>query len=59
MDAAMAQEEDSFVRWQTITITQLGYAVNLTLTLATASLGFTLNVVRDKEYAPTCWAKCF
>ena len=55
----MAQADGSSIRWQATTIAQLGYAVNLTLTLATASLGFALNVVRDKDYAPTCWGKCF
>jgi hypothetical protein len=57
--ATMAQAEGSFIRWQATTIVQFGYAVNLILTLATASLGFALNIVRDKHYTPTCWGKCF
>ncbi len=52
-------EESSFVRWQGITLTQLGYAVNLILTFATASLGFSLSVIKHESYTPGCWAKAF
>jgi|ERR1017187_10020053 hypothetical protein len=55
----MAHSEGSFVRWQATTIAQLGYAVNLFLTFATASLGFAFTLAKDKGYAPGCWAKCF
>jgi hypothetical protein len=51
--------EGSFVRWQAITITQLGYAVNLVLTFATASLGFVLSMVKDRDFTPNCWGRCF
>src|SRR6266496_3651530 len=54
----MPHSEGSFIRWQAITITQLGYAVNLILGSATASLGFALTLAKDKEYAPGCWGKC-
>jgi hypothetical protein len=43
----MARRKESFVRWQQITITQMGVAVNLILTFATASLGFTLTLFKD------------
>lgn len=49
--------ENSFVRWQSITIDQLGYAVGLILSFATASLGFALSFVKDQNYAPGCWGK--
>jgi hypothetical protein len=37
----------------------LGYAVNLILTLATASLGFATALIKDKDFTPGCWGKCF
>ena len=40
-------DKGSFVRWQSIQIAQLGYALNVILTLATASLGYAFaSVVR-------------
>jgi hypothetical protein len=44
--------KESFVRWQGIAITQLGYAVNLILGFATASLGFSLTLLRDEHFTP-------
>jgi len=44
------KHRDRFVRWQGITITQFGYAINLILTFATAALGFSIALVRDKEF---------
>ena len=49
--------KESFVRWQGITITQLGYAVNLILGFATASLGFSLTLLKDKDFVPKGWGK--
>jgi hypothetical protein len=50
--------EGRFTRWQSITITQLGYAINLFLTFTVASLGFALSIAKDGiEHSPTCWAK--
>ena len=43
---------ESFVRWQGISVTQLGYAVNLILGFATASLGFALTLLKDKDFTP-------
>jgi hypothetical protein len=51
--------EAHFVRWQGIAIAQLGYAVNLILALATATLGFVVSLLKDKEFIPSCWSKCF
>jgi 4-hydroxybenzoate polyprenyltransferase len=50
---------ESFVRWQRITITQLGYAVNLILGFATASLGFALTLLKDKDFTPQHCEKFF
>lgn len=48
------KKRDSFVRWQKITIDQLGYAVNLILALSTASLGFAVSLIVKKDFALTC-----
>lgn len=39
--------EGSFIRWQSNRITQFGHVTNLILTLATASLGFALTLLKD------------
>jgi len=54
----MARSEGSFVRWQAIRITQMGYAVNLILTFAAASLGFVLTLVKDQELRAHPWGAC-
>ena len=41
--------EGSFVRWQSIRITQFGHVTNLILTFATASLGFALTLLKDSR----------
>jgi hypothetical protein len=55
----MARSQGSYIRWQGITITQFGYAINLFLAFATASLGFALSLVKDKDFMSGSWAKCF
>jgi hypothetical protein len=57
--ARQSHSKGSFIRWQGIALTQLGYAVNLILTLATASLGFAIALIKDKDFTPGCWGKCF
>jgi hypothetical protein len=47
----------SFVRWQGITIEQLGYSINLILTFSVASLGFAVNLLTNKDYNPDHWGK--
>jgi uncharacterized membrane protein len=54
----MSSHEGSFVRWQAITIAQLGFTSNLILTLAVASLGFSLTLVKDNDFTSSCWARC-
>ena len=51
--------KESFVRWQGITITQLGFAVNLILTFAAASLGFSLTLLKDEHFVPQRIEKVF
>jgi hypothetical protein len=47
--------EGRFTRWQSITIAQLGYAINLILGFGTASLGFSLLLAKDGEHiSPHC-----
>lgn len=53
----MANSDGSFVRWQGIAITQMGYVVNLILTFATASLGFALTLFRDVSLKQHCWGR--
>lgn len=49
---------ERFVRWQSITITQLGYAVNLVLTFSTASLGFALTLVMRGDFIASFGSGC-
>ena len=53
------KHKESFVRWQAITIGQLGYAINLILGFATASLGFAFIQVKDITLDVSCWGKVF
>lgn len=53
-------EDSSFVRWQGTSIKQLGYALNLVLGLCTASLGFAISLLIDKDFAFTSsWGERF
>jgi len=54
----MAPHEGSFVRWQAISIAQLGFTNNLIITLAAATLGFSLTFLKDNDVVASCWAKC-
>src|SRR5437879_3380280 len=56
----MAKEEPkgSFVRWQSITINQLTYAVNLILTFSVATLGFQATLLLGDQFKPVSWQKC-
>jgi hypothetical protein len=48
---------ESFVRWQATTISQLGYAINLILSLSVASLGFSLLLIKDQDFRPGFWTR--
>lgn len=52
------EQKDRFIRWQRAANDQLGYAMNLILTLSVASLGFALSLLRDSNFSPGCTAKC-
>jgi hypothetical protein len=54
----MAEENDRSQRWRKIAIDQLGYALNLTLTFAIATLGYCFVLLKDKDFALTSSAKC-
>ncbi|MEX1211788.1 MAG: hypothetical protein WEA36_02975 [Balneolaceae bacterium] len=52
-------KKESFIRWQSITITQLSYVVNLILGLSVASLGFQVNILLGGNIAATnSWQEC-
>lgn len=48
----------SFVRWQSRTIDQLTYSVNLILGLAVAALGFEVSTLLNKKIQPVGCQKC-
>lgn len=48
----------SFIRWQSITIAQLTYAVNLVLGFAVAALGFQVSILLNEKFIPISWHKC-
>src|SRR5258708_18854531 len=52
-----SKHQESLVRWQGITIGQLGYAIGLLLTIATAMLGFAFSLLKDKNFSLSCWEK--
>ncbi len=54
----MAEESDKCQRWRKIAIDQLGYALNLTLTFAIATLGYCFLLLKDKDFALVSSAKC-
>jgi hypothetical protein len=47
-----------FVRWQSITIAQLTYCVNLILGMAVAALGFQVALLLNDKFNPIAWQKC-
>lgn len=52
------EPKGSFVRWQSITIAQLTYSVNLILGLAVAALGFQVALLLNEQFHPSGWQKC-
>lgn len=50
--------KESFVRWQSITISQLSYIVNLILGLSIASLGFQVSILLDESLKTNSWQGC-
>jgi hypothetical protein len=54
----MIKSPGSFIRWQSITLNQLTYAVNLILTLSVATLGFAMSLLRDEHFNPGGHSRC-
>ena len=52
------EPKGSFIRWQSIMITQLTYSVNLILGLAVGVLGFQLALLLNDKFNPIAWQKC-
>ena len=52
------QNQGPFVRWQQITITQLGYTLNLVLTFTIAALGYAFSLLKDNDFKPSSSARC-
>jgi small-conductance mechanosensitive channel len=52
------EPKGSFVRWQSTTITQLTYSVNLFLGLAIGALGFQVTILLNEKFNPVGWQKC-
>jgi hypothetical protein len=48
----------SFIRWQSITIGQLTYAINLILSFSVATLAFQVILLLSDKFNPTSWQKC-
>lgn len=48
----------SFVRWQSIMIAQLTYAINLILSFSVATLAFQISLLLNKDFTPLSWQKC-
>lgn len=53
----MDSPKGSFVRWQSTTIAQLTYAVNLVLGFSVAALAFQISILLSKEFNPVSWQK--
>jgi hypothetical protein len=53
----VSTDSERLVRWQGLAIGQPGYAIGLILSLATASLGFSLTLIRGKDFGPGFWGK--
>jgi len=49
---------ESFIRWQAITIAQLSYAINLILTFSVAAIGFAVTLLLNEKFNPGLWQSC-
>ncbi len=54
----MTAENDRCSRWRKIAIDQLGYTLNLILTLTIASLGYGFVLLKDPDFVPGSTARC-
>lgn len=55
----MDDDRERFVRWQKLSMDQLGYALNLFLTLTVAALGYWFLLLKDGDFRPGYTAKSF
>ncbi len=55
---SMDDPKGSFIRWQSITITQLTYAINLILSFSVAALAFQITLLLNEKFKPVSWQKC-
>jgi hypothetical protein len=53
------KDRESYLRWQELAITQLGYTINLFLTLTTATLAFSLKILMESQAPFSGSAHCF
>jgi len=51
------EPQGSYIRWQVIRLTQLGYALNLVLSFTIAILGFQMHLLLDQHDFLGCWEK--
>lgn len=56
--SAKETADDRFKRWQKEALDQLGYALNLVLTLTVAALGYCFALLKDKDFILGASAKC-
>ncbi len=49
---------ESFIRWQAITIGRLSYSINLILTFSVAALGFAVTLLINEKFNPVSWQRC-
>lgn len=52
-------KNDSYTRWQRITITQLGFTTNLIFTITIAIIGFSFKTVTNSNFLLSCSEKYF
>jgi len=52
-----SKNNESFIRWQAITIGQLSYAINLILGFSVAGLGFGVSLLLKDTFNPISWQK--
>lgn len=52
-----SKKNESFIRWQAITIGQLSYAINLILGFSVAGLGFGVSLLLKDTFNPISWQK--
>ena len=52
-------KNDSFIRWQSVTIAQLGFTTNLVFTIVLAIIGFSFKIIANPKFELICGEKVF